>query len=88
VPITSLTFSPNPATAGTQVVGTVALARPALLDTTILLDSDSQNATVLPSVIVRQGQSSAMFQVLTNNNGLGNCEGTTATIKAFYAENF
>jgi hypothetical protein len=84
VPITSLTFSPSPVTAGTQAVGTVTLQSPALLDTNIFLDSNSQNATVLSSVIVRQGQSSATFQVDTNNNGL-DCNSnrdTTATIKA------
>jgi hypothetical protein len=88
VPIHSLTFNPNPATAGTQVTGTVQLKSPALIDTGILLSSNSQNATVLPSVIIKRGQTSATFQVLTNSNGLGNCGSTTATIDAFYAQDF
>jgi hypothetical protein len=58
------------------------------LDTEILLKSNSQNATVLPSVIVRKGETLAHFQVLTNANGLGNCGTTTATIDAFYAQDY
>ena len=88
VPIGSLTFNPNPATAGTQVTGTVLLTSKALIDTQVLLSSNSQNATVLPSVIIKRGQTSATFQVLTNSNGLGNCGSTTATIDAFYAQDF
>jgi hypothetical protein len=89
VPIQSVTFDHNPATAGTTVIGTVTLKSPALLDTEILLSSNSENATVLPAVTVKQGQTSATFQVLTNANGLvgQNCS-TTATIDAFYAQDF
>lgn len=86
VPITGIAFSANPVKAGTPVVGTVTLARPVLVDTDILLASNVQNATVLPSVTVKAGQASATFQVLTNANGLANCGSVTATIDAFYAE--
>ncbi|MBV9037173.1 MAG: hypothetical protein JO182_21970 [Acidobacteriaceae bacterium] len=64
------------------------LTRPALLDTEIQLASNSQNATVLPTVTVKKGQTSATFQVLTNANGLSCGSSTTATIDAFYAQNF
>jgi hypothetical protein len=87
VPISSITFNPNPAPPG-KATGTVTLAKPAAFDTQILLSSNSQNATVLPSVTVKKGETSANFEVLTNANGLGNCGSTTATITAFYAQNY
>ena len=87
VPINSITFNPNPAPPG-KVTGTVTLAKPVVFDTEILLSSNSQNATVLPSVTVKKGDTSANFQVLTNANGLGNGGSTTATITAFYAQNY
>ncbi|GMA14254.1 hypothetical protein E5F05_02515 (plasmid) [Deinococcus metallilatus] len=88
IPIQSITFSPNPAKGGTTVTGTVTLSRPAKIDTPIGLSSNSQNATVLPSVTVKQGQTSATFQVLTNTNGLAPGGSTVATIQAFYAQNY
>jgi len=87
IPISSITFKPNPAPPG-QAIGTVTLSKPAEFDTQILLSSDSQNATVLPSVTVKKGEISANFQVLTNADGLGNCGSTNATITAFYAQNY
>lgn len=86
VPIASMTFSPNPVTAGQGVTGTVTLQRPAQVDTPIQLQSNSQNATVLPNVTVEQGETSATFQIQTNANNLVSGNSTVATITAFYAE--
>lgn len=58
------------------------------MDTPINLSSNSQNATVLPKVIVKQGQTSATFQILTNANGIASGGQTVATISAFYADDF
>ncbi len=88
IAISSVTFDSNPATAGEQVTGTVTLASPAQVDTTVSLQSNSVNATVLPTVTVRQGQTSATFQIETNANNLSSGQSTTATIDAFYAQNF
>lgn len=88
IPIASLTFSPNPAKAGATVTGTVTLSKPAQMDTLISLSSNSQNATVLPIVTVKQGQTSANFQVLTSANGISSGSSTAATITAFYAQDF
>lgn len=88
IPIRSLTFSPDPARAGTAVVGTVTLSQPARLDTEIKLSSNSQNATVLPKVVVKQGQTSATFQVLTSANGVAPGGSTVATITAFHSKGF
>lgn len=88
IPIASLTFSPNPVTAGQTVTGTVTLQGPAQVDTPIQLQSNSQNATVLPTVTVKQGQTSATFKVETNANNLASGNSTVATITAFYADNF
>ena len=88
IPIASLTFSPNPVKGGASVSGIVTLSKPALMDTPINLSSNSQNATVLPKVIVKQGQTSATFQILTNANGIASGGQTVATISAFYADDF
>lgn len=89
VTISSITFNPNPAiTTSTQnslnVVGTLTLAKPAPLDTNVFLTSDStENASVTPMVVVPQGQTTATFSVLVNNNGLNPNQSFTATITAF-----
>jgi hypothetical protein len=88
IPIASLTFTPNPVVAGQSVTGKVALQSPAQVDTPIQLQSNSQNATVLPTVIVRQGETSATFQVKTNANNLVSGNSTVATVTAFYADDF
>ena len=88
IPIKSLTFKPNPVAARQAVTGTITLDSPAQVDTPITLTSNSQNATVLPTVTVKQGQQTADFQVLTNANNLSSGEKTTATIAAFYATDF
>jgi len=90
VTISALTFNPNPVRPAqtTSVVGTITLAGPVPEDITIQLSSNIQNATVLPSVKVLKGQSSANFQVLVNSNGLAPGQSIVATITAFYAQNF
>ncbi len=88
VPIASLTFAPPQVNAGQPVTATLTLDRPAPTDIVVLIASNSPNATVLPSVTVKQGDTSAQFQVLTNANGLGPQGSTTATLTAFYATNF
>lgn len=86
IPISSVTFDNNAPTAGQQVTGTVMLDSPAQVDTTIVLQSNSVNATLLPNVTVSQGQTSATFQIDTNANGLASGNSTVATIDAFYAQ--
>lgn len=87
IPIKSLTFSSNPVSVQStnQVTGTVTLQSAAVVDTTVFLSSNSQNATVLQSVVVPQGQTSANFQILINNNGIASGGSTVATIQAFEA---
>lgn len=85
IPIASITFSANPVSVKTtnQVTGTVTLQSPAKVDTPVLLKSNSQNASVLASVTVPMGQSSADFQVLINGNNIGSGDSTVATIQAY-----
>jgi hypothetical protein len=52
------------------------------MDTIVYLQSNAQNATVLPSTTIPQGQTSANFQVLVNTNGLASGQSTVATILA------
>ena len=84
IPITTLDFSPNPVVAASthSATGTVALELPAFVDTTVYLSSNSGNATVLPSVLIPQGQTSATFQVLVNTNGIAPGDSSVATILA------
>lgn len=88
VPVQSLTFSPNPVKAGQPATGTVTLARPAQTDTIIALAANSTNASVLPTVTVPKGQTSANFQILTSSNGGAPGSSFQATITAFYAQNY
>jgi len=84
VPIASVSFAPDPVNAAStnQATGTVTLSAPAPMDTIVYLQSNSQNATVLPSTTIPQGQTSATFQVLVNANGLAAGQSTVATILA------
>ena len=84
VPIASVSFAPDPVNAAStnQATGTVTLSAPAPMDTIVYLQSNSQNATVLPSTTIPQGQTSATFQVLVNTNGLASGQSTVATILA------
>jgi hypothetical protein len=90
IAIESITFSQNPVNAATTsaVTGTVTLASPAVCDTVIYLSATSPyaNASVLPNVIVPQGQTTATFQVLVNTNEIASGGQVTANIEAFYAK--
>lgn len=88
IPIQALAFSPNPVKAGQPATGTITLARPAQTDTVIALSSNSPNASVLPTVTVPKGQTSATFQVLTSSNGGAPGSSFQATIQAFYAQDY
>lgn len=83
-----ITFSPNPAQAGDTVTGTVTLSKPALMDTPVTLSSNSKNATVLPTVTVKQGATSATFEVQTSADDIVSGGNTVATVAAFYATDF
>lgn len=85
VPIVSLAFSPNPvnaAVANAKAQGTVTLQSPAPMDTIVYLQSNLINATVLPSVTIKQGESSATFQVDVSADNLAPGQSTVATILA------
>ena len=84
VPIAGVSFAPDPVNAASvnQATGTVTLSAPAPMDTLVYLQSNSQNATVLPSVTIPQGQTSATFQVLVNTNGIAAGGSTVATVLA------
>jgi hypothetical protein len=84
VPIAGVSFAPDPVNAASanQTTGTVTLSAPAPMDTIVYLQSNSQNATVLPSVTIPQGQTSVTFQVLVNTNGIAAGGSTVATILA------
>ncbi len=90
VPIAGVTYSPSPVDASSvnQSTGTVTLSSPALMDTIVYLQSNSGNATVLPSVTIKQGQTSTTFQVLVSTNGIPSGGSTVATILASNAVAF
>ncbi|MGD9765825.1 MAG: hypothetical protein AB7V27_19195 [Candidatus Binatia bacterium] len=87
IQIARIGFSRDPVNASSRhsVTGTVELESAAVVDTIVYLSSDSQNATVLPSVVVPQGQTSADFQILVNTDGIPRGGSTVATIEAFNA---
>jgi len=88
VPIESITFDPNPVQAGTSATGTIVLSSAAPTDITIQISSNSQNATVTPTVAINQGETSGQFQVMTNDNGIPPGGHTVATISTFYAQDY
>ena len=89
ISIASVTFSPGASVqGGTTVIGTVTLAEPAKINTVIGVTSNSQNATLLPTVTVLAGRTSATFEVETNTNGLTPGASTVATIQTLYAQGF
>jgi hypothetical protein len=90
VPIASLNFAPDPVNAASvnQTTGTVTLSAAAPMDTIVYLQSNSQNATVLQSVTIPQGQTSGTFQVLVNTNNIASGGATVATILASNAVAF
>ncbi|MFT3921810.1 MAG: hypothetical protein QM778_04685 [Myxococcales bacterium] len=90
IPITGMSFLPDvtPPNQPTSLTGTVVLQSPARADITVKLQSNSPNATVLPTMTIKQGQTSGTFQVLTNYNGLACGQSTTATLMASYGADF
>jgi hypothetical protein len=96
IPVKSLTFSPNPANGSAQqkVTGSVTLERPAPMDLTVLISSNSQNAVVgqpvnggpgsSTNLVIPKGSTTGTFDILTNDNGLTPGGHTTAAISAFY----
>lgn len=85
IPIQSITFSANPvsAKATDKVTGTITLQSPAKVDTTVLVKSNSENATVLSSVTIPMGKASVDFGIQVNSNNLGPGDSTVATIQAY-----
>lgn len=82
VPFKSLTFSPSASVkGGMAVTGTLTVDGPVPVDTKVSLVSDETNASVPPSVTIKQGDSSADFQIDTNANGVAPGGQVVATIK-------
>lgn len=92
VPIQSITFAQNPVPASQgSVQGTVTLASPALINTTVFLTAtnSTNNAAIQVSPItIPAGSSSANFTVLVNNNGLLPNQQVTSDITATTNETF
>jgi hypothetical protein len=98
VPIASFGLAPNPANGGRKqkVTGTVKLARPAAIDTNVVVYSNSGNAIVgrpidggpgnQTTITIHKGQSTGTFSILTNDNNLGRHGHTTAAISVFYTK--
>jgi hypothetical protein len=86
LPVTSLTFSPDPVAGGTNVTGTVTLSEPARFHTTVLLSSNMEvNAPVPSEVVFKPGESSKAFSVVTTPNGIPAGERVDAVITAYNA---
>jgi hypothetical protein len=64
VPLSALTVSAPSINAGGSAVGTVSLASPAAVDTTVSLSSSNPTASVPASVVVPQGATSVNFNIL------------------------
>ncbi|WP_102126513.1 hypothetical protein [Deinococcus planocerae] len=84
IPLT-LTFDPPSVTAGLPVTGTITLASPAVVDTTILLQSsDPVHAPVDSKVVIPRNQTSAKFVIRTDPSGAPRGSVFKPTIRAFY----
>jgi hypothetical protein len=98
IPVKSLSFSHNPADGSVRepVTGTVELARPAAMDTHVIVYSNNPNAVLGPpidggpgsqrTIVIPEGKARGEFKILTNDNQLKPGEHTTAAITAFYSE--
>jgi hypothetical protein len=99
IPIESVKLSPSPASCTEKgvcqvVAGAVTLERPAAMDLSVVIYSDSENAVVGgPSrrgsqgiVSIAKGSRTGTFEVKTDDNKLNPGQHTTASITAFYAE--
>ena len=84
VPLQHMTFSQNPAVAGTKVTGQVFLQNPAPIDTRVFLTSLNPNRAKVPaSIVIAKGQTSNTFDVLTTPGGSSGVD--TIFIDANYA---
>jgi len=91
VPIASVSFNPDPVNAAApnpKAQGTVTLQSPAPMDTIVYLQSNLINATVLPSVTIKQGDTSVNFNVDVSADNLAPGQSTVATILASNAVAF
>ncbi|GAA5534164.1 hypothetical protein [Deinococcus aluminii] len=80
----SLTFSPNPVTAGQAATATLTLASRTPVDATFIVKSDTSGITPEhDTYTIPAGQASLTFKVLTGAQG---CQPQSATISAFYAD--
>ncbi len=97
VPVESLILTPNPANGARndKVTGTVTLERPAPMDISVDIFSNSANATVgapdpngasSKTITIAKGNTSGTFEAVTNDNKLSPGQHTTATITAFYTK--
>jgi hypothetical protein len=95
VGIKGVTVAPNPVdgSANQKAAGTVTLASPARIPTTVVIFSDIRNAIVGPptgsgvsrtTVSIPAGQTQATFPILTNANRISPGGSATAQITAFY----
>ena len=92
-PVKDISFAQNPVTPGATVTGRVILTRPAPIDTLVSLSTNTvnSNASIVTSpVIVKQGETSATFTVLTNGNAIENNPGdqVVVPITAFNVQAF
>lgn len=77
-----------------KATGTVTLEKPAPMDVTVVITSDSANASVgaqsgrgsRREITIPEGQKSGTFQILTKDDGVAPGGYATANITAFYAE--
>jgi len=98
IPVKSLSFSHNPADGSVKepVTGTVELARPAAMDTHVIVYSNNPNAVAgspidggpgsQRTIVIPEGKARGEFKILTNDNQLKPGEHTTAAITVFYSE--
>jgi hypothetical protein len=95
VGIKGVTVAPNPVdgSANQKAAGTITLASPARIPTTVVIFSDIRNAIVGPptgsgvsrtTVTIPTGQTQTTFPILTNANRLSPGGAATAQITAFY----
>lgn len=84
VPTKSLTFSPNPATAGQNVIGTLTLSAPTPVPAEVLINAVGQGATPEHDTYsIPANQDTLTFNLST---GAQTCEPVSVTIQAFYAD--
>lgn len=92
IAITNITFDPNPVTVGATpriITGTVTLASPARMPVSILLSSNSSNATFPEEKFtVAKGSTTGTFNIEVNGNNLEPGHTYNVGISAFYAQKY